>query len=388
MKIGKRLWVFHPECEMAIANGSPYYMPPARIVRMGEDLAFLPAYLAEKGDGVLVKELPDDEFMASVYRKLDLSICCVRETELGTEGGWVPKPWGWSPKMCHWFSLRGMGEEWKPEQKEWYSRKVARNGLARLLEWNSELNPMMLPELCYSIDDVEQKMKDGDYLAKAPWSSSGKGILTLKKPLVVKEKEWLSGILKSQGYLMLERKWNKVRDFAMEFRKTAETVEFIGWSLFTTGGHGEYRGNYLGRQSVMEERLAEEIGRTRIEWMKCQLPVMLAALLPAYEGYLGVDMMVYADESGKYALHPCVEINLRYNMGIVALYLSRRYLGESTEGEFSIHYYAGAGEARKEQHRLLQACPVVYKNNRIQSGYLNLTPVTEATHFVASVRCY
>ena len=62
---------------MAIANGSRYYMPPANVVRMIRDLAFLPAYMGNPGDLVLVKELPDNEFMFSTYRRLNLSIRCV-----------------------------------------------------------------------------------------------------------------------------------------------------------------------------------------------------------------------------------------------------------------------------------------------------------------------
>ena len=87
-------------------------------------------------------------------------------------------------------------------------------------------------------------------------------------------------------------------------------------------------------------------------------------------------------------MQPCLEINLRYTMGIVALMLSRHYLDEQAEGEFTVRYYAQAGEAWQEHRRLQQLHPAVYKNNRIKSGYLNLTPVHEATHFVASLICY
>jgi len=32
-------------------------------------------------------------------------------------------------------------------------------------------------------------------------------------------------------------------------------VEFIGWSVFSTGLNGEYRGNYLGAQAYIEQLL-------------------------------------------------------------------------------------------------------------------------------------
>ena len=72
-------------------------------------------------------------------------------------------------------------------------------------------------------------------------------------------------------------------------------------------------------------------------------------------------MMIYSDSAGKYRVQPCLEINLRYNMGIVALMLSRRYLDEHAEGEFTVRYYAKAGEAWQEHRHLQQLYPAVYK---------------------------
>ena len=66
--------------------------------------------------------------------------------------------------------------------------------------------------------------------------------------------------------------------------------------------------------------------------LKQELPDMIAGILPDYRGYLGIDMMIYSDSAGKYRVQPCLEINLRYNMGLVADLLSRRYLDEHAEG--------------------------------------------------------
>lgn len=383
-----RLWIFNPDCEMAIANGSKYYMPPANIVTMAEDLAVLPAFLGEAEDWVLVGSLPDSVFMSSVYGTLNMKVGFIQEAEVGTLGEVHGEPWGRSPKICHWLAGRGLGEEWKPEQKERYSRKKAREGLIRMFGLIPDLAKEVIPDICYSVEEIEQKMLTGQYLVKAPWSSSGRGILVLEKPIAVKEKEWLHGILKRQGYVMLERKLNKVMDFAMEFRAESQRVEFIGWSAFTTGENGEYRGNYLGVQKHIERLLTNRLGEEKVLALKQKLPEVIAGILPDYRGHLGVDMMIYKDDTGRYRVQPCLEINLRYNMGIVALFLSRRYLDEYTEGEFTVRYYAERGKALQEHRRLQGEYPAVYKNNRIKSGYLNLTPVNEATHFVASMICY
>ena len=69
---------------MAIANGSKYYMPPANVVTMAEDLAVLPVFLGEsEDDWVLVRNLPDPAFMASVYEPLHLKAGFIQEAEVG-----------------------------------------------------------------------------------------------------------------------------------------------------------------------------------------------------------------------------------------------------------------------------------------------------------------
>ena len=384
----ERVYIFNPDCELAIANGGRYYMPPANIVQMMDDLAFLPAFMGGMGDRVLVKKEIDSGFIDSVCSKLRVECIPIWEEGLACGAAWRGEPWGLSPKMCHWLAVRGMGEEWRPEQKEWYSRKTAREGLLRLFEVIPGLEEEIIPRICYSVEEIEQEVRDGEYLIKAPWSSSGKGLLALSGGVGVKEKEWLSGMLRRQGYLMLERKLQKEKDFAMEFYSGDEGVEFVGWSAFYTGDHGEYKGNYVGSQEKLEYLLAEVFAEREMERLRQSLPGMLRTLLPAYRGYLGVDMMVYRNLSGRLCLQPCVEINLRYNMGIVALFLSERYVGMDAQGVFEVRFYPAEGEALHECVRLESEEPVIYKNNRIESGYLSLTPVSETTHFVASIRCY
>ncbi len=386
--ITARLFLFNPDCELAIADGGMYYMSPSNIRKMEADLAFLPAWMADEGDCVLVKELPDAAFFKHVAEPLKLSVVALTEPMLGQQVGLRGEPWGLSPQICHWLAARGLGEEWEGWQKEGYSRKMAREGLKRLLQLIPGLDGRLLPHICYSIDEMERKMEEGCYLAKAPWSSSGKGLLTLSNPVGTKEKEWLRGMFRKQGYLMLERKWDKVKDFAMEFHATSTGIEFIGWSDFVAGEKGEYRGNYLGAQENIVQQLLRYVDKEILLLLKTKMIEMLQGLLPFYSGYFGVDMMIWRDEKGDYRLHPCVEINLRYNMGIIALSLSQRYLAEGTWGKFEIRYFPGRGAAWEEHLCLQRQYPVRYKNNRIQSGYLNLTPVNEATHFIASVVCY
>jgi hypothetical protein len=56
-------------------------------------------------------------------------------------------------------------------------------------------------------------------------------------------------------------------------------------------------------------------------------------IAPHYNGYLGIDMMLYWDENGKIALNPCVEVNLRMTMGMVTAAMGSRH---GLHGNFSI----------------------------------------------------
>ena len=157
-KHSKHLFIFNPDCEMAIAAGGKYYTPPANVLKMAEDLAFLPAWLGAKEDRVVVKELPDVRFMHAVCEPLQLECIPILDSQLGSCTDWTASPWGRSPGMCHWLNKRGIGEEWKPEQKEWYSRKTAREGLGWLMTVLPFVRTDVLPQMSYSLPELELKV--------------------------------------------------------------------------------------------------------------------------------------------------------------------------------------------------------------------------------------
>ena len=96
-------------------------------------------------------------------------------------------------------------------------------------------------------------------------------------------------------------------------------------------------------------------------------------------------MMIYRDEWGNYKIHPCVEINLRYTMGIVALSLSEHYLAEESEGVFQVQYFSRQGEAYRYYLETKKNIPLVVEGGKIVSGCLFLTPVLEDTIFIANL---
>lgn len=204
--------------------------------------------------------------------------------------------------------------------------------------------------------------------------------------MTCKEEEVLSGILRKQGYVMVEKRLNRVLDFAMEFEMDRLFhLNFLGYSVFQTSRRGEYEGNRVASNSSLEGMIAKYTGTGFLHEIREQLEkVVMTVFHGKYVGYLGVDMMIYEDESGEFGVQPCVEINLRYNMGIVSIAL-QRYLQEGVEGVFNIRFSPQAGEIMQSVEKNREVHPLLMEAGRIVSGYINLTPVSHESRFVAEL---
>ena len=181
--------------------------------------------------------------------------------------------------------------------------------------------------------------------------------------------------------------YNKVEDFAMEFYADGRgRVVFAGYSVFHTGGSGMYAGNDLLSDEKILQKLSAYVPQEEFIRLRTRLEAELSALFGGfYHGYLGVDMMIchFPDEAPVYRIHPCVEINLRMNMGVVAWLLTDRYLAADAEGVFRIDYYPLAGQALEEHRQMSASFPLSVENNRVCAGYLPLVPVTPQSRYRA-----
>lgn len=164
----------------------------------------------------------------------------------------------------------------------------------------------------------------GRTVIKAPWSCSGRGVRFAAGGVGESLSGWIKNMLKSQGGVTVEPYYNKVTDFGMEFRSDGNgRVEYLGLSLFVTR-HGAYAGNLLATEARKRETLERYVPGSLLDSVRERLCDSLGRLYRGcYAGLLGVDMMVVEGADGRsFALHPCVEINLRRTMGHVALALS------------------------------------------------------------------
>jgi hypothetical protein len=76
-----------------------------------------------------------------------------------------------------------------------------------------------------------------------------------------------------------------------------------------------------------------------------------------------------------FRIHPCVEINLRMNMGVMTRLLYDRYVYSDSTGRFGIDYHPSESEALKEHERLSATFPLEIREGKVRSGYLPLVPV-------------
>jgi hypothetical protein len=223
-------------------------------------------------------------------------------------------------------------------------------------------------------------------LAKAPYSSSGRGLLWLPQSAITRtERQILHGHLKKQGSVAIEKVLDKRLDFAMEFSCKNKCVTYEGLSLFYTNDKGAYQGNFIGNQQYIEEKIGCFISLSLLDEVKTLLIHFLEEhVAPVYEGYVGVDMLIY-EQNGTFELQPCIEINLRNNMGVLALKISRNMVSEQATGRFNIDFNAQAGQLYLRHQELKKRYPLVVENRKLQSGYMPLCPVTKSSRYHAYV---
>ena len=388
--------------ENAILTQSPYYHAPENVRRMMADLSFLPAWYGDAADKVLVDKALDAEFMHTIapYNSILAQPIVCNSDELSKNNlvELNAAPWGLSPQSIHFFNTLKQKHNyplivptWRADYYLLCSRKTAAICLEGALnQLNRAIDHAIIPTFCTTIDEVEQytAINPSPYLLKAPFSSSGRGLVWVyNKEIAVDKKQYISGILKRQGYISIEPVLNKQVDFAMEFYADGKgNVNYVGLSLFNTATQGGYTGNFVGEQTDITEKLSNWVDINMLNQVKEAIEAQLKLnYATTYQGYLGVDMMIYQIGEGRYKIHPCVEINMRYTMGLVALRLSEKVVQAGCRGQFNISYYRDKGEALTMHHAMQKQHPTQMKAGKLCAGYLNLCPIDKDTSYCATL---
>ena len=374
----KKLYLFNPENDMALASGSPYYMAPSSAKKMANDLAVLPAWYADAGSEILVTDSRQVEWLRNGCR-MPLSVKGVLSVSDEHE---EIVPWGWSPALKYRLGVGVKREIDVDTFRLLSSRMTAVNLLPKLRVEGTVGESFWLS----SLEDVSAfSIKHDRVLLKAPWSGSGKGIQPLCGLPDDNLKGWIRRIIATQGGVVAEPFYTKVKDFAMEFKVEGKDVAFVGYSLFETDVRGIYKENFLASDVVREDILSEYVSRNLLYAVRENLLRELTDILGGdYQGYLGVDMMIV--RCGEELLvHPCIEVNLRMNMGVVSRLLFDRFMFPKAIGRYVIEFFPQEGEALKAHENLMAQYELVMEGGLLRSGYLPLVPVYADTNYLIYV---
>lgn len=403
---------------MALASFSPHYKAPTEIIRMRDDLAALPAWYALHNGlvGVCSFDYIENFCLQCVPEGVVPYGRCVVNTQIRE---WMLKdklvgrttktvgldadstqeppatiytfaPWGWDPSLCQALKREGIGEEFLPDELRLQQIRClsGRQQCVKVLN-DFEKIPQTCgkAQVCTTMNEVTDFLSSvPDVILKAPWSGSGRGLArTSVGTWTANLQGWVSRILRTQGAVMAEPIYNKVCDFAMEFECSIHhNLSFVGYSLFETDSHGNYKENLLASNANIIEQLTRFVPLELLEQVKKQLLHSLTNLLSTnYVGFFGVDMMI-CEEEKKFVVHPCVEINLRMNMGVVARLFYDRYVDDESEGSYVVEHYSADGEAVEHDTQLRRLHPVRVVANKLVEGYFPLTPVMPNTRY----QCY
>ena len=330
-------YIFNPEHDLCLANGSPHYLPPASALKFRADCHRQVEQWLEGIMGEAPLEAP--------YGNADMIV-----------------PWGWNSVLVKQLRQEGVPEHLLPNEeylnliREYSRREHAVKCAEYLNRCNIQQNapaPAMaksgcgqcypsvaesssgqcypLPIVAKSLREVEAALERwGRIVLKSPLSGSGKGIRWVSEALSHSDIGWCLHNLEHYGSIIAEERQNVIQDFAMLFSCNLpfkSGIEFFGYSLFFTS-NGAYKGSVVENDSFIEEYLCSQgANLAELRRIRTRLQEHLTKELAGwYKGFLGVDMFLFspADKEHRRALlNPVVEINLRLTMGHLFRHLAR-----------------------------------------------------------------
>ena len=338
--------------DLALSHGGVSYTPPPNVRAMERDLAKLADFF-----------VPAGEVSYNPFAPV----------------------WGWDSalvcklKSCGFSHLPSSGQLEKIRTLS--SRETAMRVLGALRKSLGDKWPLCGEStLCTSGESL--CLPEGRFVLKELWSGSGRGLRFVNGCVSGQQRNWALRCIKLHGGIVIEPYYSKIRDFAMEFVVTEDTVEYCGLSVFRTASNNAYAGNLLMPQerlwNIMETCFPREFYRDLTEVL---VSALRKTFVGNYMGPLGVDMMV-VDDGGRLAVHPCVEINVRRTMGMLSLHLSD-LVDKDHNAEFRIVYSKDSGELAAKCKCMPK--PVFGADGRMAGGVLFLTPILSDTRFVSLI---
>ena len=286
--MSKQIYIFNPEHDLCIANGDKNFVAPRSAMGFAKENIDLSEHLKR----------PNKQRRQII-------------------------PWGWNHSLKKRLINEGIDPASLPSEKELqFIRTHSRREFA--LDVHSCLScrdkQVIKPDYrmaATSVGEIEAFISaNGSAVLKSPLSGSGKGIRFVREKLSESDKGWCRKTIDKQGSVIVERRFEIIKECAMLFECHHEGIDFIGYSLFESK-NGAYSKNILASNEDIEEVISEYITQDTLIAIRESLTSILAdSLVGHYEGFLGVDQMICQADSP--ILIPVSEINLRMTMGLIA----------------------------------------------------------------------
>ncbi len=392
------IFLFNPTGEMAIANGTNSYTPPKRLQIFEEDLSIITSFFAQENDYIITKQFPDLYYLEK-WQELGLEnlkyVGLQKITNLHQINSL--KPWSWNQvshykfrdikKQCSEQFKNSPNFSWIQEHKIFFSRQTTNNVQKLISEsFSSDIVAIPVPAISYNnYDDLNTWLiNTPKAILKMPWSSSGRGIHVIDKSQnKPANPEWIKGSIKQQGFITAEPLLNKQEDFSFQFylHQTGE-IDFKGVSYFINDNKGHFIGGNI-HQTNLRQKINAYLTKNAIDHTAEILINALKQISPQtfYEGPIGIDAIAYLNEDNKLKIHPCVDINWRYNMGVVNITLPN-FVNEHSTGKWHIGSFK-----EKEWNTFVSEKtknnPLNIKHHKIKSGFIPLTQANPDARFGA-----
>ena len=284
----RQIYIFNPEHDLCIANGDENFVPPRSAMGFAKENIDLSEHLKR----------PNKQRRQII-------------------------PWGWNHVLKKRLINEGFDPAMLPSEDELQfirshsRREFALDVHSRLCCGDSQVIGPDYRIVATNVSEIEPFISaNGSAVLKSPLSGSGKGIRFVRERLSESDEGWCRRTLDKQGSVIVERRFEILKECAMLFECHHKGIDFIGYSLFESK-NGAYSKNILASDEDIENIIAEYIPRDTLIAIREGLTSILAdSLVGHYEGFLGVDQMIC--QAGSPVFVPVSEINLRMTMGLIA----------------------------------------------------------------------
>lgn len=417
---------FNPDAERFAASNENL-SDPASLSVLQKDLAYLPAYLARKGDVVLLPEIQSHVFLESIQHcgfalpetitystKEDFPVPPKIDRKLGRL-----QPWAWTPDSIRFFQQtassltrpQSLDTRWNDQIRELHSKQFAAE-FGKELSSTFDSEGWIAPQTVYarpasSLDEllaIREKLRHEGYPStafKAPFSTAANGMRCLMENETPSTTflKWTESVISSQGTILVEPWLNRVFDFSLQLDHYDGKTKLVTFSRLKNNRRGQFQGIITNafiqelEPNLIRFMMERVTGQPRLYHFFEQevVPLLHRKLSESgFTGPLGIDAFIYRTADGELRLKPVVEINARATMGRIAFEISKR-LATGSVGLFQI---LTKSQLKKEGFKSFtefsaetaRNAPIKFNESPqklITSGSLALTDPAKAQQFLA-----